>query len=194
MISYIRGKLVEKTPTYVIVETGGIGFKLEIPLSSFKALEDVGKAVKIRTYLHAREDILQLFGFATEEERELFQLLISVSGIGPRLAQGILSGISVSDFKVAIRNQDISKLTSAPGVGKKTAERLILELKEKIGEAKPDKSRIQFTMTPAGEEAILALISLGYKRSQAVEAVQKLLQKEPSLLVEDIIRRALQTM
>ena len=194
MISYIRGKLVEKTPTYVVVETGGIGFKIEIPLSSFKALGDVGSGIKIRTYLHAREDILQLFGFATEEEKELFQLLISVSGIGPRLAQGILSGISVREFKLAVRDKDIAKLTSAPGVGKKTAERLILELREKIGEVKTDRIPVSFTMTPTGEEAVLALISLGYKRSRAVEVVQKLVQKEPSLLLEELIRRALQTM
>ncbi len=194
MISYIRGKLVEKTPTYVVVETGGIGFKIAIPLSSFKALGDVGSGIKIRTYLHAREDVLQLFGFATEEEKELFQLLISVSGIGPRLAQGILSGISVREFKLAIRDKDITKLTSAPGVGKKTAERLILELREKIGEVKTDRIPVSFTMTPTGEEAVLALISLGYKRSRAVEVVQKLVQKEPSLLLEELIRRALQTM
>ena len=194
MISYIRGKLVEKTPTSVVVETGGIGFKIEIPLSSFKALGDVGSEIKIRTYLHAREDVLQLFGFATEEEKELFQLLISVSGIGPRLAQGILSGISVREFKLAIRDKDITKLTSAPGVGKKTAERLILELREKIGEVKTDRIPVSFTMTPTGEEAVLALISLGYKRSRAVEVVQKLVQKEPSLLLEELIRRALQTM
>jgi len=194
MISYIRGKLVEKTPTYVVVETGGIGFKIEIPLSSFKALGDVGSEIKIRTYLHAREDVLQLFGFATEEEKELFQLLISVTGIGPRLAQGILSGISVREFKLAIRDKDITKLTSAPGVGKKTAERLILELREKIGEVKTDRIPVSFTMSPTGEEAVLALISLGYKRSRAVEVVQKLVQKEPSLLLEELIRRALQTM
>jgi len=194
MISYIRGKLVEKTPTSVVVETGGIGFKIEIPLSSFKALGDVGSEIKIRTYLHAREDVLQLFGFATEEEKELFQLLISVTGIGPRLAQGILSGISVREFKLAIRDKDITKLTSAPGVGKKTAERLILELREKIGEVKTDRIPVSFTMSPTGEEAVLALISLGYKRSRAVEVVQKLVQKEPSLLLEELIRRALQTM
>jgi len=194
MISYIRGKLVEKTPTYVVVETGGIGFKLQIPLSSFEALGEIGSGIRIRAYLHAREDALQLFGFATEEERELFQLLISVSGIGPRLAQGILSGISVKEFKLAVRDQDLAKLTSAPGVGKKTAERLILELREKIGEVKTDRMPVSFAMTPAGKEAILALVSLGYKRSRAVEVVQKLIQKEPSLLLEELIRRALQAM
>lgn len=192
MISFIRGKLVKKTPTHIEVETNGVGFKLWIPLSSFEALGDVGEDVFVLSYLHAREDVLRLYGFATEEERSLFLLLISVAGIGPRLAQGILSGIPVADFKTAVENQDITALTSAPGIGKKTAERLILELKEKITESMPDRGVVP---SPAAstceEEAVLALVSLGFKQGIAKERVQKVLREDPALTVEETIRRSL---
>ena len=129
---------------------------------------------------------------AKEEERELFLLLISVTGIGPRSAQSILSGISVEEFKGAIQDQNLTVLMSAPGVGKKTAERLILELREKIGDAKPkDMTMPQVMVNPVGKEAVLALMSLGYKRMRAQEKVQQILQKETSLTVEELIRRVL---
>lgn len=195
MISFVSGKLVEKTPAYVVVETNGVGFKLWIPLSSYQALGEVGESVCVLTHLHVREDVLQLFGFATPEERDLFQLLISVTGVGPRLAQGILSGISVEEFKQSVRNQDINMLTSAPGVGKKTAERLVLELREKIGESITEGPLIpQHAVSPAGEEAVLALVSLGYKRTRAQELVQGVLREESSLAVEEVIRRVLRRM
>jgi len=190
MISYIQGTLTQKTPTYVVVETHGVGFTLRIPLSSYKALGEVGENVRVLSYLHAREDALQLFGFATEEERELFQLLISVTGVGPRLAQGVLSGLAVEEFKQAVRRQDITALTSAPGVGKKTAERLILELREKIGEGER-MGAFPAGISPVGEEAVLALISLGYKHSQAQKAIQRVLQENASCTLEEVVRRAL---
>ncbi|MCJ7813690.1 Holliday junction branch migration protein RuvA, partial [bacterium] len=192
MIDFIRGKLVKKNPTHVVIETNGIGFKLLVSLSSFEALGEVGNEISVLTYLHVREDMIQLFGFAREEERELFQLLISVTGIGPRSAQSILSGLSVEEFKQAVRNQDLTVLVSAPGVGKKTAERLILELKEKIGDSKQIYTTMpQYMINPVGEEAVLALISLGYKRVPVQEKIQRILQKESSLTVEELIRRAL---
>ena len=192
MISYISGKLVEKTPTYAVVDSNGVGFKLWIPLSSFQALGDTGNDVRILSHLHAREDALQLFGFATVQERDLFELLISVSGIGPRSAQGILCGISVEEFRRAVRTQDVGLLTSAPGVGKKTAERLVLELRDKLGEPEFEKTGIpQAVLTPTAEEAILALVSLGYKRQQAQDKVQRVLRESPSLSVEDVIRKVL---
>ena len=126
MIAHIRGLLTDKNPTHIVVDAGGVGFSIRIPLSSYRAFGDVGEEINVLCYLHAREDSLQLFGFATEQERELFQLLISVSGIGPRLAQGILSGMSVEDFKHALVNKDLIALTSAPGVGKKTFRQLEL--------------------------------------------------------------------
>jgi len=185
--------MVKKSPTAVIIETGGIGFQIWIPLSSYKTLGEVGGEVKILTHLHVREDVLQLFGFATLEEKQLFQLLISVSGVGPKLAQGILSGISVGDFEQAIRSEDLPALTRISGLGKKTAERLVLELREKIGEGKLDHEGVpSAVMSAAGEEAILALTSLGYRKMKAQEVVQNILKKEASLQVEEILRKALQ--
>jgi Holliday junction DNA helicase RuvA len=192
MITQIKGKLIKKTPTYLVVETGGVGFKVWIPLSSFKKIGESGEDVKVLTHLHVREDILQLFGFATKEERHLFQLLISVSGVGPKLAQGILSGISVEAFEQAIRNEDLLNMTKIPGVGRKTAERLVLELREKIGEVKEGKMGVPSVISsPVSEEAILALISLGYKRSRSEEAVQKVIQEDKTLSVEEVLRRVL---
>ena len=194
MIAFVRGILTEKKPTHVVVDVQGVGFHLWIPLSSFEALGEVGERVHVLTYLHAREDLLQLYGFATAEERDLFLMLISVSGVGPRLAQGILSGIAVEAFKEAVRRQDIAALTTAPGVGKKTAERLVLELREKIGDAVEGRTVVTASTSPQAEEAVLALMSLGYKRPRALQAVQNLLRKEGALTVEETVRQALRMM
>jgi Holliday junction DNA helicase RuvA len=192
MIEQIKGKLISKKPTHIVVENHGIGFKIAIPLSSYKLFGEPGEDINVLTHVHVREDILQLFGFATEEERSLFQLLISVSGIGPRVAQGILSGISTSDFKRAIARQDLVALTSAPGVGKKTAERLVLELREKIGDVDSmDEVGIGSVAESIGEETILALVSLGYKRPQAQKAVQKILKGNEDLTLEKALRLTL---
>jgi Holliday junction DNA helicase RuvA len=152
-------------------------------------LGDIGSEVRVLTHLHVREDALQLYGFSSQEERDLFQVLITVSGIGPRSAQGILSGVSVDEFKRAVRDQDIGTLTSAPGVGRKTAERLVLELREKIGDEKME-DRMLPTMgaTTIADEAVMALVSLGYKRPKAQEKVQTVLRESPSLSVEEVIR------
>ena len=194
MIAFVRGILTEKKPTHIVVDVQGVGFQLFIPLSSFKAMGEVGESVHVLTYLHAREDALQLYGFATEEERDLFLMLISVSGVGPRLAQGILSGITVDAFRRAVQHQDIASLTSAPGVGKKTAERLILELREKIGYLAEERGIPATPVSPGAEEAVLALMSLGSKRSGAVQAVQRDLQGDASLSAEETVRQALQSL
>ena len=175
-----------------MVEAGGMGFHISIPISSYDALGETGREVRVLTHLHVREDALQLWGFATESEKRLFLLLISVSGIGPKLAQGILSGISVADFEEAVRNQDLSALIRVPGIGKKTAERLVLELKDKIGEATVETHlELPSQKVPTEEEAILALVSLGYKHIQAQEAVRKILKLDPLLPLEETLRRAL---
>jgi len=132
MIASVRGILTHKSLTSVVIHTGGIGFQILIPVSSHEALGKVGEEVSLLTYLHVREDVLQLYGFATEAERELFLSLITVSGIGPKLAQSVLSGISVKDFRLAVQQQDIAALSRVRGIGKKTAERLVVELREKI--------------------------------------------------------------
>ena len=184
--------MTHKSPTWIVVESGGIGFHISIPVSSYDAFGETGRDVRVLTHLHVREDALQLFGFATEAERRLFLLLISVSGVGPKLAQGILSGIAVGDFENAVRGNDLAALTKVHGIGKKTAERLVLELKEKIGEFEfSGEQAAPSEKTPMEEEAVLALVSLGYRRAQAQEAVQKIMKQDRSLSLEETLRRAL---
>jgi Holliday junction DNA helicase RuvA len=195
MISSLRGKLVQKNPTLLIVDVNGIGYAVNIPLSSYQYIGPVGSEIHLLTYLHVREDILQLYGFTTEEERKLFQMLISISGIGPKLAQSILSGISVKDFRSAIASDNIDALTAISGIGRKTAQRLIVELKEKFGDVHEGlsvsvpTSRVETALI---EQAVLALVSLGYKKPRAKAAVQKVLESQGEQLpVEEIIKRAL---
>ena len=196
MIAFLRGILIRKAPTEIVVDINGIGYAVSVPLSTYEKLGDLSAEVSLFTYLHVREDVLQLYGFATEAEREIFRLLISVSGIGPRVAQGILSGIPVPDLKSHIAVGDIASLTSIPGVGKKLAERLVVELREKISKTGPDLS--QLTSVPEGpartrSEAILALISLGYSRLVAEKAIHAALQEfnGQSPAVEELIKAAL---
>jgi Holliday junction DNA helicase RuvA len=195
MIAFLSGKLAAKSPTWAVVETAGVGFHVFIPVSSFNALGPPGSDIRLLTHLHVREDALQLYGFATEAERRLFLLLISVSGVGPKLAQGILSGISVDEFEAAVRSQDAASLVKVPGVGRKTADRLVLELRDKIGEAQAAGPDAAAGLTPSiEEEAVMALVSLGYKRSQAQEAVRKILKTDPSTPLEEALKRALRIM
>ncbi len=193
MIAALRGKLIERQPTRILIDVQGVGYEVAIPLSTFDRLQADGEEISLLTYLHVREDALQLYGFATEAEKELFLKLIGVSGIGPRVALGVLSGCRVEEFHHLIRHGDIQRLTSLPGIGRKTAERLVLELKDKL-EA-PIAEEPRGTMVPPGsekEEAILALTSLGYTRSQAEQAVMKLTADGEAKDVETLIRLALQ--
>jgi holliday junction DNA helicase RuvA len=180
MIAVLRGTLVAKSPTEVTVDINGVGFTVSIPLSTYGALADVGSTVTVLTHLHVREDLLQLFGFATEDERAMFRMLVSVNGIGPKMAQGILSGISVKDLRMHIAAGNVGALTTIPGIGRKLAERLVVELREKIG--KTDLS----PTSPAGlsdeqakvrSEALLALVSLGYNRTIAEKALRQAMQE-----------------
>jgi Holliday junction DNA helicase RuvA len=196
MISYLHGRLAEKSPTEITVDVNGVAYAVHIPLSTFEALSEIGSDVKILTYLHFREDAMQLYGFATPAERDLFKLLISISGIGPRMAQGILSGVSVNELKSFIVQGNFNALMSIPGVGKKTAERLVIELRDKVGKL-PTLGR----EAPATEdktaairsEALLALTSLGYARATAEKAIRSVLQESngSGLSVEELIKRAL---
>ena len=132
MIAYLRGTLLEKHPNQAIVETGGVGYDVHIPVSTFSALAEAGSEVRLRIYTHVREDSLALFGFFTAEEKSIFERLISISGIGPKLAITVLSGLATADLISAIRNGEVAQLVRIPGVGKKTAERIVLELKDKV--------------------------------------------------------------
>ncbi|MGB2869289.1 MAG: Holliday junction branch migration protein RuvA [Bacteroidota bacterium] len=194
MIASLTGLLKAKNPTEILLDVNGVGYALSIPLSTFEKLGNVNTPTFIYTYLHVREDTMQLFGFATEQERSLFKLLISVSGIGPKIAQGILSGISASQLNEHISSGNVSALTSIPNVGKKTAERLIVELRDKVGKITLGTNTAPESRSDAVRgEALLALTSLGYQRSSAEKAIQMALSETPGseLSVEELIKRAL---
>ncbi len=195
MIGSLTGTLKHKSPTDLILDVNGVGYAVIIPFSTFEKLGDLESRVTLLTHLHVREDALQLFGFFSEEERFFFKLLISVNGIGPKIAQGILSGISVLDLRQHIAKGNLSALTAIPGVGKKTAERLVVELRDKVG--KSEGVALDHGVPEDGsghrQEALLALTSLGYNRQQAEKAIRQVLQEttggKPSL--QDLIKKAL---
>jgi Holliday junction DNA helicase RuvA len=197
VISAVRGPLVAKTPTAALVQVGGITLRVQISVSCFETLPAVGKDVHLLTHLHVREDALQLFGFADESERVLFEDLISVSGIGPRLATGILSGATAARLREGIEAGDVEFLVGLPGVGKKLAQRLVVELREKVAAGAlprvPASAGAPGALTAGmGGDAAAALISLGFTRPQAQSAVQEALAElGASATVETVIRRAL---
>ena len=197
MITFLEGLLHEALPTHVIIAVGGIGYHVSIPLSSYDRLPPVGQPIKLLTHLQIREDAHVLYGFATAAERDLFRLLTThVSGIGPRTALDILSGISVLQFKAAVVAGDAALLSKTKGIGKKTAERIIVELKDKVGIAAAwQAASATHAPTPAEaqlNDAILALIALGYKQPDAHRAVRQIQEKSgPALSTEDLIRQGL---
>ncbi len=195
MIAKLSGRLLEKSPTRILVEVSGVGYEIQIPLSTFDKLGAVGENSNVLTYLHVREDALQLFGFATAAEKQLFQHLISVSGIGPKLAQSILSSSPVEMFCRHVTKNEIAALTEIPGIGKKTAERLVLELRDRLARWMPETLQSGTSAAPATsaieEETIAALVSLGYTRSSAQKAVEQVKKEAGELPVEELIKRAL---
>jgi len=196
MISFITGRLVEKFPTKVIIEKNGIGIGILIPLSTYELLSAQDQEITLVTYLHVKEDALTLFGFITKDERELFLHLLSVSGIGPKLALGILSGIKIADFYEYISRGDEVSLVRIKGLGKKTVQRIILDLKE-IADKKMKQVTFTAKMPVSAEnnivdEALLALLSLGYSRAEAEKAINKaILQMKNVNSVEELVRFAL---
>ena len=196
MISFLDGDLIEALPTQVVISVQGVGYLVQIPLSSFDHLPAVGAQVKLLTHLVVREDAHLLFGFLSTAERDLFRLLIQhVTGVGPKIALAVLSGMSVSQFKSAVVNGEVSALAKVSGIGKKTAERIILELKDKVGVtaawevAVTGRSDQQTKMT----DAVLALLSLGFKQVEAQKAVREILSegKAEDINMEELVRRAL---
>jgi len=198
MIDAVTGILAAKSPTSAVLRVGGLHFRILISVSCFETLSAIGRETTLLTYLHVREDALQLFGFADEVERNLFERLISVSGIGPRLAVGILSGATASRVREAIENGDVDFLITLPGVGKKLAQRLVVELREKFAPTIPGALPAAAGMPGALQigaagDAAAALVSLGFTRSGAMTAVQDALQDlGSSATVEALVRRALQ--
>ncbi len=201
MIAHLSGTLLSKQATSVIVDVSGVGYEVTIPLSTFYDLEDAGSNVQLRVYTHVREDTLQLYGFKTARERELFLKLITVSGIGPKLGITLLSGMSADEIIASIRTNNLARLTLIPGVGRKTAERLIVELREKVAElssaqleeelgAKPEVSA-ETTEDTVRADALSALLNLGYQRSGAEKAIDAALSEGGEITVESVLRRSL---
>ena len=197
MITFLQGKLVEALPTQVVVEVHGVGYETLIPLSSFDKLPPPGGDVKLLTQLVIREDAHTLYGFMTSAERDLFRLLVNtVSGIGPKIALNILSGVSVTAFRGAVANGDVKSLSQISGVGKKTAERIVVELRDKIGQAGAlEAASAKHALSPDDQktnDATLALMALGFKQADAHDAVRAALAMlGPTASVEQIIRACL---
>jgi len=197
VITFLQGKLVEALPTQVILEVNGIGYEVLIPLSSFDKLPQPGSPIKLLTHLVIREDAHSLYGFMTGPERDLFRLLINtVSGIGPKIALNVLSGISVTAFRGAVANQDIKALSQISGVGKKTAERIVVELKDRIGAAGAwEALSAQRALSPEDQkvnDASLALMALGFKQIEAHDSIRKAQAVlGPQATVEDLVRACL---
>ena len=199
MITFLDGKLISALPTQAIVDVSGVGYEVFIPLSSYDKLPTVGQPIRILTHLAVREDAHLLYGFMTAAERDLFRLLVNnVSGIGPKLALAVLSGMSVNHFKAAVVNSDVASLSKISGLGKKTAERIILELKDKLGVAAAwEAASAMHAPTPEQEqanEAVLALIALGYKQVEAHKAVRDLQEKGEGKSAEDLVKLVLKRM
>jgi Holliday junction DNA helicase RuvA len=195
MIGFLRGKLVQKAPPVLILDVQGVGYELEAPMTTFYNLPALGSEVVLHTHLVVREDAHSLFGFAEEAERSLFRALIKVNGVGPKLALTLLSGLSAAEFHACIQNNDAVALVRLPGVGKKTAERLLIEMRDRLPESKDATSDTSLLTTSAignaKQEAISALCSLGYKPLDASKMVQNVNTDNKSC--EDIIRQALQS-
>ena len=199
MIGRISGTLIESAFTEIMVDVNGVGYLINIPMSTYDTLPRVGGETTVLTYMHVREDALELFGFATSEEKQLFRLLLSVSGVGPKVALNILSAMSVQNFCNAVANGDVKTISTLKGLGKKTSERLVLELKEKVKAIVPES---QFgTAAPKGasksiEEATLALAQLGFKHDQAATAVRKVADglDEKECSAENLIKLTLSSL
>jgi len=194
MIAHLIGKLIYKSPDHSIVDVNGIGYKIFTPLSTYYVLPKTGESVTLHIHTRVREDELKLFGFLTEEEQSIFEKLITINKVGPKLALGILSGMSPENLLTAIMSNDAARLSAIPGVGKKTAERLTLEMKDKLSDLTFELKHQQDTETPKGpyEDALSALVNLGYKKPQAEKSLKSAynrIGKGSSL--EDLIKESL---
>jgi holliday junction DNA helicase RuvA len=194
VIAQLRGRILEKHPNRIVVDVGGVGYDVSVPLSTFYGLGDPGSDIALRIHTHVREDALALYGFRTVLEQDLFERLISVSGIGPRVALGVLSGIEPLELMRAIEHADVARLTAIPGVGKKTSERIVLELKDRL-------PRVQTAAAAADDaepapiavrdDVLSALVNLGYHRPLAERAVATAIKNEPDGGFERTLRQAL---
>jgi Holliday junction DNA helicase RuvA len=188
MIGYLKGNIVSAKPTKLLIDVNGVGYLVNISINTFEKISDQ-TAVSLFIHTNVKEDSITLFGFYAESEKEMFELLISVNGIGPKIALSILSGIRIDELKDAILNADYSRISSVPGIGRKTAERLVLELKSKVDQVKEDRdAAIPFSLK---NEAVLALSTLGYNNKISEKIVRDILTSEPESSLEDLIKKAL---
>jgi Holliday junction DNA helicase RuvA len=195
MISHLTGKLLEKHANIAIIDVSGVGYEVTIPLSTFYDLGEEGSDVSLRIHTHVREDAIQLFGFKSSRERDLFLRLVSVQGVGPKLAITMLSGMSADEMVLAIRKDDLARLTSIPGVGRKTAERLVVELRDKVAELSGPARTDEGSPLPSDgvfDDALSALINLGYQRPAAEKALNQAAKEGTEITVQKLLRRSLQ--
>jgi Holliday junction DNA helicase RuvA len=196
VIARVRGRLLRKEPQEAIVDVAGVGYRVAIPLSTFYRLGEPGEEVTLLTHTHVREDALALFGFLTAAEQALFERLIEISGVGPKLAVAVLSGIEAPDLVAALRSGDVARLTRIPGVGKKTAERLVLELKDKVqGLAATEQTAPEGRASTSKEDLVSALVHLGYSRPEAERGAARALQEGGGAgRFEDLLRLSLRVL
>lgn len=194
MIGFLRGRIADKQPNTLIVDVQGVGYEVHVPLSTFYDVGDVGAEITLRVYTHVREDALQLYGFLTELERQLFERLIGVSGIGPKLAISVLSGMDPRDVLTAVQRGDVARLTGIPGIGKKTSERIVLELRDRLaqmaGGAPADAAPVNGADRLRGD-LLSALQNLGYHRPQAEKAIDSSLHNMSDATFEQALKAAL---
>ncbi len=196
MITYLEGRLIDKQPTRIVIDVGGVGYEVFIPLSSFDRLRAENGVCRVLTYHHVREDAQTLYGFVTAGERQMFELLLSITGIGPKIALSALSGMSVRELKAAVAENDVKRLHSISGIGRKTAERMVIELRDRLSEGEALEA-VSGADEPGADDlrmrdAILALISLGYKQADARKMVRHVFAGDTEdVSVEEIVRRAL---
>ncbi len=191
MIGYLTGKIISKKPTVLLLDVNGVGYLINISTNTFENLPDCGETLSLYTHLSVKEDSLTLYGFSTLAEKDMFLLLISVSGIGPKLAQSILSGIQIDGLTDALITGNVSRLIAIPGVGKKTAERLIVELRDKVESIAIELESFPSEVSAVKSDAVVALINLGYNRKIAENTVRSILSTSASISIEELIRQAL---
>jgi Holliday junction DNA helicase RuvA len=197
VIALLRGSLLEKNPSRLIVDVGGVGYNVQVPLSTFYVVGEPGADVTLRVHTHVREDVIALYGFATTLEQELFERLIAISGIGPKLALAVLSGIEPPDLIRAIRVQDVARLTAIPGIGKKTAERIGLEMKDRLPAALQAAGQDTQHVKPDDQlrnDLLSALMNLGYQRAVAEKAIENTLKGRTDLPFEHALRDVLRAL
>ena len=191
MIAHLRGKLLAKHPNQAIVETAGVGYDVTISVPTFSDLPAVGAEVALNIHTHVREDAIALYGFLRPAEKVLFEKLITVSGIGPKLAITILSGMPADEMVDAIRGNDVARLTRIPGIGRKTAERMVLELRDKLPQAAPAAAVITPAVSPTEEDVLSALVNLGYQRAAAEKALEASVKNGKGSSFDSLFRSAL---